>query len=1012
MARISRRIIFPFLIVGLLVPGFSVFPIAGPSVRADSETRQYEDGDVIDKDTTWSGEVKVDGYLMITDGAVLTIRPGTEVRLGHIYVADGMIQAHGEAGNRIVFSKNPIDASGYSEEYDPRCFIRQDGMIEFGDTAERDDPASVLENVVFDGLGTDADYDIWNCPSVCFLDKPSEPTFFETAYAKTISEHNAAIGYYGGKVEIEKADFKNSGYLDVTANVYVSQPDESYDYLEISDSNFEGNSRQAALEAEAGGYSDEDEYVRYPSVIRLKNDWFGDASGPSGSGLSGSGEKLSGDYSLDGWSDHRFEDVCADCPSSVLFLPGIEASQLYRKNALGMEDRLWLPTPLSDDADQLRLDEDGKGESGIYAKDVIGKAYGVRSIYASFLDDLEESKSDEDGIKDYEAFAYDWRQDVEDIVENGTPYPDGERKYPVAEIDRLAAGSKSGQVTIIAHSNGGLLAKALMMELEKEGKASEVDRIVFVGTPQMGTPKAVLALLYGYDEELMKGLLMSRGKARQLALGIPGAYGLLPSEEYFARSEDEPVSFRSGGNFRKAYGNGLDDYGQFAKFLVAEDDGREKPAEDDLGSAAVLSKKLVKAAEKEHERLDAWTPPEGVSAIQIAGWGLDTVSGIEYREKEKAKCYAVPGSKVPSCSGVGEYEEIYDPKWTVDGDGTVVAPSALMMGKSDRIKKYWFDLHGYDNASEKNNEHVDLLEADPIRKLLKELVLDDHEESGSSKYIGTERPSYDSGAKPRIRMSLYSPLDIHLYDSQGNHTGPVTETVDGQETTVIEEEIPNSYYLQLDDRKYVGVPAGEDIRVELDGYASGSYSLEMAETDGETATATLAFAGLPTSADTQVSLDLPAAGLGGVSGLTADYDGDGQADYSVAAVPNGTADAVDRLDEGDEGKESDSRSDDEGKDDDSSDAGGSAKSDPSIAFLAKGMDSGGSGGRSGEPPADQESGGHETDQGNAIATNGGSQPGFSREGGWKAVLWMLAIGLVAGLLIMLRDILIKNKDNE
>ncbi len=327
--------------------------------------------------------------------------------------------------------------------------------------------------------------------------------------------------------------------------------------------------------------------------------------------------------------------------SNVMFLPGIKASRLYKKDSNGNEDQLWEPNYFGNDLENLALDENGESVNNVYTRDVIDEIgtswLGLGpNIYKTFKEKLDSLKND-GTISDYNIFAYDWRQSVEDIVENGTPYSDGEIKSAVAELENLAENSKSKKVTIVAHSNGGLLAKAIMFELQKSGKSDKVDKIIFVGTPQMGTPKAILAMLYGYDESALFGTLISQSDARKLAENMPGAYGLLPSEKYFERTGKPFINFLSENtkykNFMNAYQGNIDSFEEFRNFLTGEEDGREKPDENDVESENILNGNLFDEATEMHERLDDWAPPSDVKVIEIAGWGLDTISGMDYTEK-------------------------------------------------------------------------------------------------------------------------------------------------------------------------------------------------------------------------------------------------------------------------------------------------------------------------------------------------------------------------------------------
>src|SRR3990167_11343315 len=82
-----------------------------------------------------------------------------------------------------------------------------------------------------------------------------------------------------------------------------------------------------------------------------------------------------------------------------------------------------------------------------------------------------------------------------------------------------------------------------MRKLEAEGNAGLVDKSIFVGTPQLGTPKAIASLLHGDFQNIpgWAGFLVSKANARALGENMPGAFGLLPSAEYFARVADPIV---------------------------------------------------------------------------------------------------------------------------------------------------------------------------------------------------------------------------------------------------------------------------------------------------------------------------------------------------------------------------------------------------------------------------------------------------------------------------------------
>ena len=869
----------------------------------------YCSGDyvVIDRDTTWSGNISYpDKPVVVVDWNTLTIEKGAHIEINKLIVAEyGRVVAEGTKEENIYFTKSKFDASKLTDkqkQYDQKCFMEASGTIDFESWVGWDDQEpSIFKYVEFNRMGTDLQFDDENCPggNMAFFED-HKSSIFNTAYAQTQSLRSPVIKYSYGMLKIENATFKNNAYADIEVDVTKDFRDdrrEYRDYLWVENSNFENNSQNTAI-ISSFKYDDADNASR----IQLKNNWYGDASGPESiSNPDGKGEKVIGTATVPNWSSIVIENsAIANGVSNIMFLPGIKASHLYKDGALGTEDELWIPNFFGNDVNELDLDNDGKSINDVYTRDIVKEDPVGNNIYKTFADNLKSLKNS-GTINDYNLFAYDWRQSVEDVAKNGTQYS-GEIKSAITTLTSLAESSKSKKVTIIAHSNGGLLAKAIMLELDDQGLSDKVDKIIFVGSPQMGTPLSVLSMLYGYDESALFGTLILRADSRTLAEDMPGAYGLLPSKKYFDRMGNPFISFSSSQtrykSFIDAYGEKINNFDEFKNFILGKTDEREKPDKNELENENVLNEKLFDQAVEMHKRLDDWTPPSNINVIQIAGWGLDTISGVDYTEKEETSCDHGVYS-FPICSGNGKYDPIYEPKFTVDGDNVVVAPSALMLDDTTNIKKYWVDLWSYNKGFTINRGHKDLLEVDSVEKLISNVINNNYLTSSLPEFIKTSRPSDYDNAKPHLRMSLYSPLDINLYDDAGNHTGPKTIAIDGGTKTILEEGIPNSYYYQFGDRKYVGMPSGEYIQMEMNGYDSGVYTLKIEEIktteSGDETISQTTFADLPVSSETKVKLDIPQTGLENLSNLQADYNGDGTNDYTVTPVPNGIATFADTI---------------------------------------------------------------------------------------------------------------------
>jgi pimeloyl-ACP methyl ester carboxylesterase len=498
--------------------------------------------------------------------------------------------------------------------------------------------------------------------------------------------------------------------------------------------------------------------------------------------------------------------------SSVLFLPGIQASRLYADGALGTENQLWEPN-VNADVSKLKMSEDGESLHTVYTRDVIDKALGVVGVYDEFDAFLDGLVADE-VIDDWQPFAYDWRYSVFDVVADGTVYGDTEgeteRVYLQEVLADLASTSKSGKVTIVAHSNGGLLAKALMISLEEHNQTHLVDRIIFVGSPQLGTPKAVASILHGYSQEILGGWILGESLARDTILNLPGAYGLLPSQKYLDSVQDQLlVSFDDSDStsaFRDAYGIAINTETELFNFLVGEE-GRAEAVVIEEASRANISM-TSEAFKYKRNQLDTWRAPETVDIIEVVGTGLETESGFHYKEFKERECSEPDVFGTMECSWVERYKPT--PRVSVYGDGTVIGWSAE--GYAGEKQTYYYDLYAEDEY-----QHSNLTESKSMQHLISNFLLST---STAVAHISTTRPEY---SEPVYLIGVHSPVAIRLTDADGRVTGRVGDKV--------LEDIPHSSYREIAGSKYVSVPVGGEYEVMVVGLSEGGYALTMEEID-------------------------------------------------------------------------------------------------------------------------------------------------------------------------------------
>ncbi len=594
-------------------------------------------------------------------------------------------------------------------------------------------------------------------------------------------------------------------------------------------------------------------------------------------------------------------DPCATpgaCVSNVLFLPGIEGSRLYYRGALGIEHQVWEPD-FHTDIPYLAMNADGTSKYQLYTKDVVGKIQEHNPLWSTianiFRNNLEVYSSFESsmnnlvasstfGLKKWEAYPYDWRYDVRDIVQNGTPteMSDGSIRqvYLRNVLEEMASSSPTGKVTIVAHSNGGLLAKALAISLGVDAP-KYIDRIIMVGTPQWGTPSDIGAMLHGDDGTNALGIISNSGDIRAAAETMPAVYGLLPSPAYFAHISDPVVTFNTGGllsgKFSASFGSALSSFTALKNFITdAAGLDAQAGSATDLRSPLALSGSLVDKATATHAVLDAWTPPAGITTTAIAGWGQDTVEALAYTTGSKVVCTSGRAFTATSiCADTPSLQ--HTPVLTQDGDNTVVSPSAV----GDTSNWLYFDASAYKSDGHGNFVHQNLTSAVPIEDTITHLLMG--ADIGNEQYMVTTKPP--NGTNPiKLRVSSHSPVNLVVTDASGNQSGVLP--IPGTDFSGMKRDIPGSSVQVLDDEQYVNVPESGTYKIVASGYAAGSAMLDV-DTIGSdgTVTATTTFANIPTTASSTITLSVVS---GTPTAPSVDLNGDGTADFTAVSSSAGT----------------------------------------------------------------------------------------------------------------------------
>ena len=589
-------------------------------------------------------------------------------------------------------------------------------------------------------------------------------------------------------------------------------------------------------------------------------------------------------------------DPCAlpgACVSNVLFLPGTQASRLYYRDLLGVEHQVWEPNYRTD-IPYLAMNADGTSQYALYTKDIvdriqannlleakIAQIFGANlEVYKGFKNYMNGLVAD-DIIKEWRAYPYDWRYDVFDVVEDGarTRLADGSigRVYLVDMLKEMASSSPSGKVTIVAHSNGGLLAKALASALG--GDASRyIDQIVMVGTPQWGTPAATGALLHADNFAGLPKLVINSVGARAVERDMGGLYSLFPSSTYFSQVADPVVTFDPSGfltgPFATKFGAALTSPTAFRDFIT-DAFGLDASTGDasNLRALVPLRSDLLTKAVATHAMLDAWTPPAGIAVTAIAGWGQDTIKTLAYTSGSRVVCSS--GLFLPtSCANAPEL--LHTAVLTQDGDGTVVSPSAI----GSVGEKLYFNALDFVLDEKKIITHQNLTSAAPIQNTINALLTNGN--ASLRPYISTTRPL--NGLNPIVRISSHSPVNLVATDATGRQSGVLP--MPGTDFAGIIQDIPGSSVQVLDDEEYINVPQSGSYHIVATGYATGSATLQVENVDSDgVATSTALFTDIPTSASSTATFSVTTST---VSAPVVDVNGDGVTDFTAVSATPGT----------------------------------------------------------------------------------------------------------------------------
>jgi alpha-tubulin suppressor-like RCC1 family protein/pimeloyl-ACP methyl ester carboxylesterase len=514
----------------------------------------------------------------------------------------------------------------------------------------------------------------------------------------------------------------------------------------------------------------------------------------------------------------------------LIFVPGIAGTRLIAWNRCKQEQKQadwpmdvwklcdpWLQylRPLSCGLDQCPHYHCSCGSNTcdpgqlVSAPAVLSRPFGV-DVYGDFMRFLRELARNQGNR--FRALPYDWRLHIDQGENNPAD------KLGKLIREDLHVNCRGQRVDIVAHSMGGLVAKAWLAR-DRANEAC-VRNFITIGTPHYGAVKILKALLLGEDDIIGKAqFLLDKDMVAIALVNMPAAYQLLPSKVF---NDHRPVFVDEIDFDRDGKRGGLV-YRYFVAMLENQNVSWPRRRACLQKFQEPLNRNAGSWASRHQDSWDSWVPTDpGLKAHFFAGTGNPTLSRIIVEEGRNFN--------------VGEK--------TIDGDGTVELYSALAgnLGSGPKLQKKSFqpryEIDWVTSAmlalsfvpvrvvrEVASTEHLAILGNPDVRREIENII-----RGGSSRIVthllSTTAPGEES-APEWLEISLESEGgELHVYDALGNHVGPAEGGV--------EEDVAGSDYVDVGSTKLVFVPYGGTYTIEVRAPEGAAGELRITLRRGDT----------------------------------------------------------------------------------------------------------------------------------------------------------------------------------
>jgi pimeloyl-ACP methyl ester carboxylesterase len=452
-----------------------------------------------------------------------------------------------------------------------------------------------------------------------------------------------------------------------------------------------------------------------------------------------------------------FKNISEQEKTPLLIIPGTTATEIFKGDT-----KLWLDIDrllieINDRfMDPLAFIKDGTPiDETLTLGDVLGNPKNKFDYSESLVNKLKDNNYKLN--QDLFLLSYDWRKEISENA-NG---------ILKAKVDELVSKSSSRKIDIVAHSQGGLLIKRLIYN--KPEYSSKINKLIFVGTPNLGSPKSFKILRDGDSLGISDyGLGLDPGRVKAISQNMPAIYEMLPSREYF--------------NHYLGYWGELDRH-----FL--------KPDEETIYNYETTKQKQKDSGYNEFllDLANVFHIPD-FDNFNFSSSGIDVTN--------------IVGCQTPTYAGFIDKAFSRDRILWEPGDETVPLKSAT-------------NIFGVKTIYSTDASHATMLTNPGIKQKIINLVTGSNEET-----VNTTENLSDCKFNGTA-VASHSPVDLHVYDSQGRHVGV---TPDGG----FDSQIPGVGFEVIGHENFAYLPEGLNYTVKLVANGGGSFTFDSSKiTQGE-----------------------------------------------------------------------------------------------------------------------------------------------------------------------------------